>query len=174
MLRLDNGPHKISLTMSRPLSQWDEDYILSLPKENNEFDRKGSKLLDLTLDGVKEGHVLDELAKQLSAFANMRGGKIIYGLTNDGTVDNGGVSTQIKEGGTKEWLERQVAVLTDYEILGVGVREFVPESPNSQIQQGKALYLIDVPDSDRAPHQSRRDHKYYVRLNSQSQPALTE
>ena len=72
MLRLGKGPHKISLTMSR--------HILSLPKENNEFERKGSKKLDLTLPGVNENDVLNDLAKQLSAFANTGGGKIIYGV----------------------------------------------------------------------------------------------
>jgi hypothetical protein len=156
--------------MSKPVSEWDEAYILSLPKENNEFERKGSKKLDLTLPGVDENDVLNELAKQLSAFANTGGGRIIYGTKNDGSSD-GGVSTQMKKGGTKEWLERQVSVLTDYEIIGVNVFEKEPESPDSQIHPGKALYVIDVPDSDRAPHQSRRDLLYYVRLNSQSQPA---
>ena len=30
---------------------------------------------------------------------------------------------------------------------------------------------MDVHDSERAPHQSKRDHRYYVRLGSQSLPA---
>ena len=66
--------------MSKPVSEWDEAYILSLPKENNEFERKGSKKRDLTLPGVDENEVLNELAKQLSAFANTGGGRIIYGV----------------------------------------------------------------------------------------------
>jgi hypothetical protein len=156
--------------MSKPLSEWDEGYILSLPKENDEIERKGSKKLDLTA-GANENDVLDELAKQLSAFANTGGGRLIYGLKDDGTVDSGGVSTQIKRGGTKEWLERQIPGLTEYEILGFGVHEFERKSVDSQIQAGKALYVVDVPDSDRAPHQSKRDMKYYVRLGSQSSPA---
>jgi predicted HTH transcriptional regulator len=41
---------------------------------------------------------LNELAKQLSAFANVGGGRIIYGLKNDGSID-GGVSTTMKKGG---------------------------------------------------------------------------
>ena len=51
------------------------------------------------------------------------------------------------------------------------VYEYGPRGVESQIQAGKALYVLDVPDSDRAPHQSTRDRKYYVRLGSQSQPA---
>ncbi len=155
--------------MSKPVGEWDEAYILSLPKENNVIERKGSKKLDLRA-GADENGVLDELAKQLSAFANTGGGKLIYGLKDDGTVDSGGVSTQVKNG-TKEWLERRIPEITDYEILGFNVHEFEPKSPGSQIQHGKAIYIVDVPDSDRAPHQSTRDMKYYVRLGSQSLPA---
>jgi hypothetical protein len=29
--------------MLKPVSEWDEAYILSLPKENNEVERKGSQ-----------------------------------------------------------------------------------------------------------------------------------
>ena len=156
--------------MLRPVSDWDEAYILSLPKENVNLERKGTRKLDLTAE-ANEDDVLAELAKQLSAFANTGGGKIIYGLKDDGTIDSGGVSTQVKKGGTKEWLERQIAVLTAYEIVGVCVYEFESKAADSQIAPGKALYVIDVPDSDRAPHQSTRDSKYYVRLGSQSRPA---
>src|SRR6266404_4970868 len=155
--------------MAKPVTEWDEAYILSLPKENSEIERKGRMKLDLAA-GADENDVLDELAKQLSALANTGGGKLIYGLKDDGTVDNGGVSTQIKNG-TKEWLERRIPGITDYEILGFNVHEFEPKSPSSQIQHGKAIYIVDIPDSDRAPHQSNRDMKYYVRLGSQSLPA---
>jgi len=157
--------------MSKPVSEWDEAYILSLPSESNEFERKGANLLDLTISGVNYDKVADELAKQLSAFANTGGGKIIYGLKDDGTVDGGGISTQIKSGGTKEWFERRIPDLTEYEIVGFNVHEFGPNTAASQIQKGKALYVVDVPDSDRAPHQSKRDMKYYVRVGSQSLPA---
>ena len=57
--------------MKRPAAEWDEEYVLSLPTgENDWFERKGSKLLDLNA-GAKEGHVRSELGKQLSAFANI-------------------------------------------------------------------------------------------------------
>src|SRR5260370_41600067 len=35
----------------------------------------------------------------------------------------------------------------------------------------KGFYIVDMPDSERAPHQSKRDSKYYVRLGGRSQPA---
>jgi Putative DNA-binding domain len=167
---LNTRPEEANNIMLKPVPEWDESYIVSLPKENSELERKGSKKLDLTVSGVDENDVLNELAKQLSAFANTGGGKIIYGIRDDGTTD-GGVSTAIKKGGTKEWLERQLPGLTEYEIVGANVFEVGPSNSQSQILTGKALYIVDVPDSDRAPHQSRRDWKYYIRLGSQSQPA---
>jgi hypothetical protein len=153
----------------KPVSEWDEVFILSLPQEDNRLERKGAMKLDLSA-GANQDDVLAELAKQLSAFSNMGGGRIIYGLKDDGTVDNGGVSTQVKNG-TKEWLERRIPELTEFEITGFGVYEFGPKAADSQIRTGKAIYVVDVPDSDRAPHQSTKDQRYYVRLGSQSLPA---
>jgi hypothetical protein len=121
---------------------------------------------------VKEDAVLDELAKQLSAFANMGGGRIIYGVNNAGSVDNGGVARVLKgRQSSKEWLEDVIPTLTDYEITGFHVYEITPKASSSAIAHDKSLYIVDVPDSDRAPHQSVRDYKYYVRLGGKSQPA---
>lgn len=122
--------------MPKPVSEWDETYILSLPKEDNQIERKGSLKLDL-IAGADQDDVLNELAKQLSAFANMGGGQVIYGLKNDGTADAGGVSTNVKNG-TKEWLERRIPELTEYEILGFNVIEIGPKALGSQIQADKA------------------------------------
>jgi hypothetical protein len=47
----------------------------------------------------------------------------------------------------------------------------LPKAAGSVIGPNKALYIVDVPDSERAPHQSKRDSKYYVRLGGRSQPA---
>jgi hypothetical protein len=50
--------------VSKPLESWNEDDVLALPLgENDTFERKGSKSLDLMLPGVREGDVLNELAK---------------------------------------------------------------------------------------------------------------
>jgi hypothetical protein len=160
--------------MSRPpVSEWTEDDVLSLPPdENDTFERKGSELLDLTLPQVREDVVRDELAKQLSAFANMGGGQIVYGVTNVGAVDNGGVARSIKgRQSTKEWFENVIPLLTDFEIVGFNVYEIPPKASGSSLALDKSIYVVDVPDSERAPHQSKRDLKYYVRLGSKSQPA---
>ena len=71
--------------------------------ENDTFERKGPPLLDLLLPLVKGGNVLDELAKQLSAFANAGGGRIVYGITNTSTVDNGGITRSAKGRDKSVW-----------------------------------------------------------------------
>ena len=159
--------------MPKPVAEWTEDDVLALPSgENNTFERKGARLLDLRISGVSENDVLNELAKQLSAFANTGGGQIVYGVTDTGAIDNGGIARVAKgKQSTKEWLEDVVPVLTDFEIVGFNVYEILPKASGSNIAADKSLYVVDVPDSDRAPHQSKRDHKYYVRLGGKSHPA---
>lgn len=159
--------------MPKPVSEWTEDDVLSLPRdENDTFERKGASLLDLTLRQVKEDEVLNELAKQLSAFANTGGGQLVYGIDNRGGVDNGGIARSIKgRQSTKEWLENVIPTLTDFEIVGLNVYEIPPKQAGTSLDPNKSLYVVDVPGSDRAPHQSKRDHKYYVRLGGMSHPA---
>jgi hypothetical protein len=159
--------------MLKPVRDWEEDDVFALPPgENDGFERKGAQLLDLTIASVKVDAVLNELAKQLSAFANMGGGQIVYGVTNAGTISGGGIARVIRgHQPTKEWLEGVIPTLTDYEITGFNVYEIRPKASGSAIDPDKSLYVVDVPDSDRAPHQSKRDHLYYVRLASRSQPA---
>jgi hypothetical protein len=159
--------------MAKPVGNWDESDVLTLPAgENDTFERKGSKLLDLTIPGVDSNEVYKELAKQLSAFSNSGGGQIVYGVADDGTIDNGGVSLTVKgRQPTKDWLEDIIPKLTEFEILGFNVYEIKATSTTSGIASGKALFIVDVPDSERAPHQSTKDWRYYVRLGGKSQPA---
>jgi hypothetical protein len=159
--------------MSKPLAEWTEDDVFALPSgENDSFERKGARLVDLTISGVSPDAVLNELAKQLSAFANTGGGRIIYGISDTGTVDNRGVARSVKgRQPTREWLEDVIPTLTEYEIVGFNVYEIVPKASGSALAVDKSLYIVDVPDSDRAPHQSKRDQKYYVRLAGKSHPA---
>jgi hypothetical protein len=159
--------------MAKATVEWTEDDVLSLPQgENDTFERKGALLLDLTLPNVKEDEVRGELSKQLSAFANSGGGQVIYGLTDAGTVDKGGVARSVKgRQSTKEWLENLIPTLTDFEIAGFNVYEICPKAAGSSLAADRSIYVVDVPDSDRAPHQSKHDHKYYVRLGGNSLPA---
>jgi hypothetical protein len=67
-------------------------------------------------------------------------------------------------------LEDVIPTLTDFEIVGFDVYE-PPKAVASKLAPDKSIYVVDVPLSDRAPHQSKRDLKYYVRLAGKSHPA---
>lgn len=76
-------------------SEWDEDCVLNLPAhESDTFERKGAQLLDC--QPKDDDKLWDKLAKQLSAFANSKGGQIIFGVANDGAVDRGGVTRTVR------------------------------------------------------------------------------
>jgi hypothetical protein len=71
----------------------------------------------------------------------------------------------------KDYLEDIVPNLAEDKILAFNVVPIQRTGDTSRIKAGNAVFVIEVPDSDRAPHQSTRDLKYYVRLGSKSQPA---
>ena len=79
--------------MMVPRKGWKESHLLALPSgEQDWLERKGSRLLDLTVQGVREDTVRDDLSKEVSAFANSGGGQLIYGLADDGQIDGGEIS----------------------------------------------------------------------------------
>lgn len=160
----------------KPVSEWDEAYIMSLPV--GEFDwleTKGCRSLDLTIPNVMESAVLETISKEVSAFANSGGGTLIYGLTDpkagdtEWHVDDGGVDVMVKKSGTKEWLETVIPhqmepALEKFNIYAIG-----PSGPDSKIGQGRSLFVVEIPDSEQAPHQAK-DYKYYARVASRAQP----
>src|SRR5215468_10385385 len=127
---------------------WTEESIEAIPREDNFIERKSSRLLDL-VSGANRERVRDELAKQLSAFANAGGGAIILGVDNSGMID-GGIPLVLRgRQTTKEWLEDIIPDLTEPEIVGVQVIDVKRENTTSKIELGKAVYVVEVPDSDR-------------------------
>lgn len=162
----------------KPVNEWDEEYLLSLHLgEFDWFEVKGRKALDLTLSGVEEPKVLDTLAKAVSAFANSGGGQLVLGLKNpsgqetEWLVDDGGISTSIKgKISTKEWLEDIIPNLVEFPLTKFNIYPITPNNGKTQIASGRALYVIDIADSAKAPHQSRRDNKYYARIAGKSYP----
>ena len=158
----------------RPFEEWDEDYILNgiPPGEHDWVEFKGSQSLDFTLPNIDVNKVLDTLSKQLSAFANAGGGAIVYGVDANQAqraVDGGGVPQLLKPNGTHEWLEDIIPNLVEFPLFGVNVYPIHANGPGSQIEAGKAIYVIHVPDSAQAPHQAN-DRVYYARLGGRSRP----
>ena len=111
------------------------------------------------------------LSKQVSAFANGAGGRLLIGLDDQGRVD-GGVPVKVKPNGTREWLEDLIADAVAPRLSRYNVFEVPSAGPlfgSSVIQPGHAVYVVEIPPSDDAPHQAL-DHRYYLRIAGKSRP----
>jgi hypothetical protein len=107
----------------------------------------------------------NELSKDVAAMANSAGGVLIYGVRE---LDH--VATQLDEGYdpsviTKEWLEQVINSRIQRRIDGIRIHQIqlLTQRP------GKVAYVVEVPQSSRAPHQSW-DKKFYRRYNFESVP----
>jgi predicted HTH transcriptional regulator len=145
---------------------WTEDHIEGLPREDNRIERNGSLIGDWA-----DGKLREELAKQMSAFANTGGGNLILGANDRGLIDGGLRLSWKGHQSTKDWLEDIIPHLTDPEVIGCRVIDVHRSGNSSHIEADKGVFVIEIPDSERAPHQSTVDLRYYVRLGSKSLPA---
>lgn len=159
----------------KPYDEWDEDYILNLPPgEHDWIEYKDARSIDFALPGGNEGKALEELSKQISAFANSGGGALVYGIKNTrlGTVrevdDAGGVTLNLKNG-VKEWLEDIIPNLVDPPLVKFNIYTVEGSTPKSKIGVGKALLIIEIPSSASAPHQAK-DNVYYGRVAGKTRP----
>lgn len=110
-----------------------------------------------------------ELSKQISAFANGGGGHIFLGVDDQGVPDEG-IPVELKPGGTRSWIEDVVPKLVSpplarfnvHEVRGIEDRRF-------RTRPDRAVYVVEVPSSEEAPHQAL-DHRYYLRIGGKSRP----
>jgi hypothetical protein len=153
--------------------EWTEDLLLSLPHEEHDWlEVKGRKALDLTAQGVDENTVRMSLSKAICAFANSGGGTLVLGMaiTEAGwKVDDGGISQVIRRPSTKEWLEDTIPHLVDPRLRTFNVTTVGASLSASSIETGRAIYVLEIADSQTAPHQAL-DNKYYGRVAGKSRP----
>lgn len=108
------------------------------------------------------------LSKQLSAFANASGGRLFLGIDDTGRID-GGIPVDLKGGGTRAWLEDIIPGSVEPALRAFNVFEVRRSRPGSRIFEGCAVYVIDIPASEDAPHMAN-DHRYYLRIAGKSRP----
>jgi hypothetical protein len=152
--------------MDRP-GAWTEALLRALTPHEHDFQEyKGSQWL-VSEDGLVNSEFAHNLSKQVGAFANGAGGRIFVGLDDSGVVD-GGVPRNLRSG-CRAWLEDLVPNAVEPPLRSCNVFEVVGQGPESRIRPGHAVYVIDVPASDHAPHQSK-DNRYYLRIAGKSRP----
>jgi hypothetical protein len=121
---------------------------------------------DLHLD-YKESPAIDrskrnELAKDVSAFANSDGGILIYGVIESNNLPVSKDSGVDHTAYSREWIEQVISSNITPKIDNIRIVPIPVSSSNS-------IYCVEVPKSYRAPHQAP-DKKYYKRFNFQSVP----
>ncbi|ULC58305.1 ATP-binding protein [Flaviramulus sp. BrNp1-15] len=129
-----------------------ENLIKDKKEENLNLEYKASKSLD-RLDQKK----LNEISKDVSAFANSNGGILIYGISEKEHLPEG--IDPIQRGEVdREWLEQKIQD---------GIRPKIDEVKIYPIEinsnPSKVVYLIEIPQSTTA-HQAS-DKRYYRRHN---------
>jgi len=144
----------------RPVIEWDINDVESLIKnqvqENLNLDYKRS----MSLENNEKNK--NEISKDVSAFANSDGGKIIYGV-----IEKNHLPKEIDDGieaeGKREWLEQVINSRISPRIQNVVIKPIELE-----ISPGKAIFAIEIPMGSTA-HQAG-DYRYYRRFNFQTVP----
>lgn len=107
--------------------------------------------------------LLTELSRDVSAFANSAGGRLIYGVVEQDRVPvglDGGVDGDLLN---REWLEQVLLSRIQPRVQNVTI------TPVSLSSGGQA-YVLDIPQATSfAPHQAD-DKKYYRRRNFKREP----
>jgi DNA-directed RNA polymerase subunit L len=130
-------------------------YIDNQVQESLHLDYKDSRAID--------NSKRDEIAKDVSAFANSDGGTIIYGIKEKDQlpleIDTGVEHAKF----SREWLE---------EVIQSNVTPIIDGIRISQIPLNKerSAYAVKIPKSYRGPHQARNLKRYYKRHNFKSSP----
>jgi hypothetical protein len=155
--------------MRKPTSEWKLADVLEQPR--GEFDWlevKGRMGLDLSVERVKESDVRKQLTVAISALANTGGGLLIFGMHDPREawqVDDGGVALYMKRPSTREWLEGIIPNIVDPPL-----RQFdVYAITDSQLADDRGIIIVEIGDSDLAPHQAE-DNRYYGRVVGKSRP----
>lgn len=133
---------------------------LNLESINNLINDKIKE--SLNLDYKKElDENNNEIAKDISAFANASGGKIIYGVDEKVGLPNS--INWIGSKGIKEKIENIILTNIQPEIKGFDIYSI--ENSDNHLQ---AIFIVEIPESSDAPHMA--NHRYYIRRNFKSEP----
>jgi hypothetical protein len=122
-------------------------------EESSNLEFKAAGALDKS-DSKKE-----EIAKDVSAFANSDGGILLYGIIEKNHKAD---SVDFIDGNlfNKEWLELIITTNISRRIDGIKI---FPVRFNNEIS--KTVYVIKIPISFSAPHMVNKKKQYYKRFN---------
>lgn len=136
-----------------------ENLITNKIEESLHLDYKAPQSLE------KNDKRRNELAKDVSAFANSAGGIIIYGITENNIEKHlpEKIEPLSRKLIDKEWIEQTIQSRIQPKIDDILIHAIEIDGDSD-----KVVYVIEIPQSTTA-HQSH-DHKYYKRHNFNSIP----
>ena len=123
-------------------------------QESIHLDYKSSAAIDMSK--------FDELARDVSSFANSDGGILIYGVQEKGHLPVGKDVGVDHAKYNRERLENIISSRISPRIDDVRITQ-IPLTPTTSI------YVVAIPKSFRGPHQAP-DKKYYKRFNFKREP----
>ena len=120
---------------------WSEAQLLDLERDEHDYQEfKSTPFVEH--EGEIAAGFVNRLSKQVSAFANGQGGRLFLGLDDQGLID-GGVRTDLKGGGVREWLEDVIPGTVDPTLRTFNVFEVTAEGrTDSRIGEGRAVYVV--------------------------------
>lgn len=132
---------------------WTEDDILNIPFEHDKYETKGGRMFGKGADWR------ETLAKAVCAFANTYGGYIAVGVEDEKVADKktgkrkfDGVDAKKGQEPFADWLAKQIPDLLYPPLQNYRVLPVIASKDNSQIPFGKILVVVEVGDSNLAPH----------------------
>lgn len=119
----------------------------------------------------KSGEVtLEDVYKEVAAFANTQGGILIIGAPRETEINRRNETARVCVGSltasdfrSKDWLIQKIASQVTPLPVGLRVHEV-------SFQSGRC-FVVEVPQSSNPPHQVAEKGVYYIRLDRQARPA---
>lgn len=153
------------------LHEWDIQQLQQVAgvseDETLNVERKASDKFSFTTRGRVTDDTRNEIAKQVCAFSNAEGGFLVFGLSNDGMLDQG-VPSRVGGQTIKEWVEQTIPNLVKPQVTTCQAK-FI-DYPN---EPDRGALIIQIPQSEGRPHwytdSTGRDHAY-LRVGAHSSP----
>jgi len=153
----------------KPVEDWDEEYLINevlIPTGVDEYswiEFKGKEIFD-DFDNFD-----NQVAKQLSGFGNAEGGYLIFGINDDTRRIDGGIVKDFKKE-PKNWLTQKIPNLTDDKTTDYDIK-LIEKTPNgSAINEGCVIIVVEIRPHEKAPIQSTKDLKFYLRMSDHTLP----
>lgn len=144
-----------------------EDLLDVLPAGTESHKWEMKKALWLSSDGINPNKekLKEDLGKQVSAFANTSGGNLVIGFDGKTRELEPCLATVGREP-MQTYLGKAIESSVEFRLNGYEVHPL-----EFRDQPGSYVYVIEIPDSPSAPHQSAFNKTYYWRPSDKSEPA---